>query len=192
MTSTSEQGARRVGPYTVVHSEPKYENIRLKIREDRVEDRRGEETVFAVIAAKPTVTVLPIDDDNEVHLVREFKYAIGEPSLEAINGTIEAGETPEQAGLREIAEEAGLIAAEWVDMGIINSLTSIVDSPSHTFLARKLSTIRRSAAPDQALEVVKASFADALKWVLDGTITHGASCALILKTHILLERASRR
>ena len=132
------------------------------------------------------------DDDNEVHLVRGFKYAVGEPSLEAINGVIEAGETPEQAGLREIAKEASLIAAEWVDMGLINPLTSVVDSPSHTFLARKLSRIRRSAEPDQALEVVKASFADALKWVLDGTITHGASCALILKTHVLLERASRR
>ncbi len=192
MTSTSEQGARRVGPYTVVYSEPKYENLWVKVREDRVKDRRGEETIFTVIAAKPTVTVLPIDDNNEVYLVRRFKYAIGEPSLEAINGAIESGGTPEQAGLREIGEEANLVAAEWVDMGLINPLTSIVDSPSHTFLARKLSTIRRSAAPDQSLEVVKASFADALKWVLDGTITHGASCALILKTHILLERASRR
>ncbi len=192
MTSTSEQGARRVGPYTVVHSDPKYENIRLKVREDRVKDRRGEDAVFAVIAAKPTVTVLPIDDDNEVYLVRQFKYAIGEPSLEAINGAIESGGTPEQAGLREIGEAANLVAAEWVDMGLINPLTSIVDSPSHTFLARKLSTIRRRAEPDQALEVVKASFADALKWVLDGAITHAATCVLILKTHILLERASRR
>jgi ADP-ribose pyrophosphatase len=189
---TAEPGARRVGPYTVVHSRPVYENLWLKVREDRVTDPRGKESTFGVIAMKPGVTVLPMDDSGDVHLVREFKYGIGEPTLEAVSGGIESGETPEQAGLRELGEEVGLIAAEWVDMGLVNPFTTIVNSPNHTFLARDLSQIRRRPDASEQIETVTMPFSDALQAVLDGTITHAASCVLILKTHLFLQRSPRR
>jgi len=159
------------------------------VREDRVKDPRGEEATFGVITMKPGVTVLPMEDNHDVYLVREFKYGIGEQTLEAVSGAIESGETPEQAGLREIGEDACLIAAEWVDMGLVNPFTTIVSSPNHMFLARKLSEIRRRPDAAERLEMVKMPFADALQAVLDGTITHAATCVLILKTQIFLERS---
>ncbi len=188
---TSQEGIRRVGPYTVVHSRPIYENPWLKLREDRVADARGEEATFGVITMKPGVTVLPMDENHHVHLVREFKYGLGEPTLEAVSGAIESGETPEQAGLRELGEEVGLVAAEWVDMGVVNPFTTVVNSPNHMFLARKLSKLRPMRQRESSLEVVEAPFEQALDWVLDGTITHGASCVLILKTKLFLERSQR-
>lgn len=189
---TSQQGARRVGPYTVVHSRPIYENPWVKLREDRVTDLKHKESTFGVITMKPGVTVLPMDDSGNVRLVREFKYGIGEPTLEAVSGAIESGETPEQAGLRELGEEIGLIAAEWVDMGLVNPFTTIVNSPNHTFLARNLSRIRRRPDAPEQIETVTMPFADALQAVLDGSITHAASCVLILKTHLFLQRKPRR
>ena len=101
-------------------------------------DRSGAEAVFGVVTMKPGVTVLPLDDNGDVHLVREFKYALGDYSLEAVSGALECGEGPEQAGMRELAEECGLAAAEWVDMGRINPFTTIIHSPNHMFLARGL------------------------------------------------------
>jgi len=189
---TSQQGARRVGPYTIVHSRPIYENPWVKLREDRVTDLQDKESTFGVITMKSGVTVLPMDDSGGVSLVREFKYGIGEPTLEAVSGAIESGENPEQAGLRELGEEVGLIAAEWVDMGLVNPFTTIVNSPNHTFLARKLSRIRRRPDAPEQIETVTMPFADALQAVLDGTITHAASCVLILKTHLFLQRKPRR
>ena len=189
---SSQHGARRVGPYTIVHSRPVYENPWLKVREDRVEDPRGKEATFGVVTMKAGVTVLPLEENGDVHLVREFKYGIGEPTLEAVSGAIESGETPEQAGLREIGEEVGLIASEWVDMGLVNPFTTIVNSPNHMFLARKLSKIRRHPETREKLETVRMPFSDALQAVLDGTITHAASCVVILKTQVFLERSSER
>lgn len=188
----SQQGARRIGPYDILHSRPVYENPWLKVREDRVKHRRGEEAVFGVVTMRPGVTVLPMDDSGGVRLVREFKYGIGEPTLEAVSGAIESGETPEQAGLREIGEEVGLIAAEWVDMGLVNPFTTVINSPNHMFLARKLSEIRHRLNPREQLEIVEMPFPDALQAVLDGTITHAASCVLILKTHLFLQRTPPR
>jgi len=189
---SSRSGARWVGPYQVLHSKPLYQNPWIKVREDLVVRRDGIEKTYGVVTMKPGVTVLPMAESGEVHLVREFKYGIGLETLEAVSGGIESGEKPEHAGLRELAEETGLIASEWVDMGVLNPFTTIVNSPNYMFLARGLSRTRRSPLADEQIETVELPFAEALKAVLDGTITHGASCVLILKTHLYLERTRGR
>jgi ADP-ribose pyrophosphatase len=196
MASTT--GGRWVGPYQVLHSKPVYENPWVKVREDRVVRTGSPETVFGVITMKPGVSVLPMEENGDVYLVREFKYGIGEETLEAISGGIESGEKPEHAALRELGEGCGMIASEWVDMGVVNPFTTVVNSPNHMFLARGLSRLRQApeALGGQAGEqvsVVKMSFEEAVQAVLKGQITHAASCVLILKTHAYLDRmASRR
>jgi len=189
---TSDPGSRYVGPYTILHSRPVYENQWMKLREDRVTRRSTGEATFGVVTIKPGVTVLPMDEDGSVTLVKEFKYGIGEMTLEAISGAIESGENAERAGLRELGEEAGLVASEWVDMGIVNPFTTVVNSPNHMFLARGLSRTRRALGAGEGIESVQMPFADAVYGVLDGKITHAASCVLILKTQHFLERPSRR
>jgi ADP-ribose pyrophosphatase len=190
----ARRGERYVGPYEIVMSHPVYENAWLKLREDRVKHRSGQESTFGIVSIKPGVTVLPMDEDGTVSLVREFKYALADTTLEAVSGAIESGETPEQAALREIAEEVGLVAAEWVDMGVLNPFTTLIHSPNHLFLARKLSPVRSGGSFQLAqssaehIEVVKMPFDDALDAVLRGQITHGASVALILKTEIFVRR----
>ncbi len=173
-------------------SRPVYENPWMTVREDRVRHRSGEEGSFGVVSMREGVTVLPMEEDGSVYLVREFKYGVGETTLEAVSGAIESGETPEQAGLREIGEEVGLVAAEWVDMGRIDPFTTVIHSPNHMFLARKLSQIRGRPETGEKVEADRMPFGDALQAVLKGEITHGASCVLILKTHLFLNRSGKR
>jgi len=179
---------RYVGPYTILHSRPVYENAWIKVREDRVSHRKGGESLFGVVAMKPGVTVLPMEENGDVHLVREFKYALGDYSLEAISGAMEGGENPEQAGIRELVEECRLTASEWIDMGVINPFTTIIHSPNHLFLARGLSKDRQVRETEADLEIVTMPFDDAFYAVLRGQITHGASCAVILKAKVFLEK----
>jgi ADP-ribose pyrophosphatase len=164
----------------------------MKVREDRIIRSGSPEALFGVVTMKPGVSVLPLETSGDVHLVREFKYGLGAATLEVVSGAIESGETPEHAGLRELAEEVNLIASEWVDMGFINPFTTVVNSPNHMFLARGLSKVRRQTQADETIEVVTMPFAKALQAVLDGTITHGASCVLILKAAVYLERSTSR
>jgi ADP-ribose pyrophosphatase len=191
---TTPSGGRYVGPYTILHSKPIYENQWLKLREDRVQRTGGPETTFGVVAMRSGVTVLAIEENNDVYLVREFKYAIGEETLEAVSGGIESGESPEVAGLRELSGETGLIASEWIDMGVVNPFTTTVNSPNHTFLARGLSQTRKGpqAQSGENTQVVKMPFEEAFRAVLRGGITHAASCVLILKTQLFLERKKRK
>ncbi len=191
----ASSGGRRVGPYDILHSKPIYENPWIKVREDRVSWRGGPEQVFGVVTMKPGVSVLPMEEDETVYLVREFKYGIGEETLETVSGAIESGERPEHAALRELGEECRLVASEWVDMGVVNPFTTIINSPNHMFLARKLAPLARppaAADPQERVSVVKMPFEDAYRAVLKGEITHSASCVLILKTKEYLERKRGR
>ncbi len=186
-----------MGPYDILHSKPIYENRWIKVREDRVAWRGGPEQVFGVVVMRPGVTVLPMDDDGVAYLVREFKYGIGEETLEAVSGAIESGERPEHAALRELGEECGLAASEWVDMGLVNPFTTIINSPNHMFLARRLSPLGRppktgAGEPEERVSVVKMPFEEAHQAVLRGEITHSASCVLILKTREYLDRKRGR
>lgn len=78
---------------------------------------------------KTGVAVLAIDDDGQAVLTLQFRYASGQISLEAACGSAEAGEEPRQAAERELREELGITAAQWISLGICNLDTSIVRCP---------------------------------------------------------------
>ncbi len=179
---------RYVGPYAVTHSRPVYENPWIKVREDKATHRDGTESVFGIVTVKPMVAVLPLAEDGAVSLVREFRYALGEDSLEVISGGIESGETPDVAALRELDQAAGLTASEWIDMGVVNPMTTLVNAPHHLFLCRGLAGTRRVRTAAGRPEIVTMPLDDALYAVLRGEITDAASCVLILKAKRFLEK----
>jgi hypothetical protein len=76
-------------------------------------------------------------------------------------------------------------------MGLINPFTTVVKSPNQMFLARDLSETSRRPDAGEDIEIVTMPFEEALESVLRGEITHGASCVLILKTHLFLSRKRR-
>ena len=63
-----------------------------------------------------SVTIVAVDD-GEIVLVRQTRPGAGDWTLELPAGCLEEGETPEQAARRELAEECGLAALEWRDVG---------------------------------------------------------------------------
>lgn len=176
------------GPYKVLSSEPRYRNRWIAVREDRVIRPGGSEGLFGVVEMVAGSSVLAIDGKNNAYLVREYKYALGRDSLEAISGGLDDGETPLAAAQRELREEAGLIAAEWQELGAVDPFTTAIQCRNHLFLAGNLS--HTAAEPDdgEELSLVKLPFDAALQMVLAGEISHAASCILILRAARLLGR----
>jgi ADP-ribose pyrophosphatase len=179
---------RRHGPYTVRSSEPRYRNRWMTVREDRVIRPGGSEGLFGVVEMASGSSVLAIDADDTVFLVREYKYAIGRDSLEAVSGAMDEGETPLAAAQRELREETGIIAADWQEMGTVDPFTTAIHCRNHLFLARGLSHTAASPEDGEALSVVSVPFASALRMVLEGEISHAGSSVLILRTARLLGR----
>src|SRR3954451_11723179 len=130
-------------PIRLKRSRDVYEGNLVRVRVDEVVLPRGTEATFEFVRIKPGVCVLPVDDDGNVYLIREWKYAVGRPSMEAICGGVEDGGEASETGGRERREEAGFAASKWTQLGVVDPFTSICYSPTELYLARDLTKVAR-------------------------------------------------
>ena len=146
----------------------------------------GEAGTYIVARLKPGVSVLAIDGNNQVYLTEEFHYGVGRITIEAVSGGVEPGEDALETAKRELREEVGIVAAEWTDLGMADPFTANVVSPTRLYLARGLSHVAQDLEGTEQIRIVKVEFAEAVKMVLESTITHGPSCVLILKAALIM------
>ena len=124
----------------------------------------------------PPSVVLVVSDGDELVLVRQRRPGAGGPVLELPAGTLEPGETALEAADRELAEECGLAASGWTELG------SFWTAPAYstervTALAGSVSgTAEGQADEDEEIEVVRVRAEDALPRLEDA----GSVAALCL------------
>ena len=166
-----------------------YSNPWIKVREDQVIKPGGSPGIFGVVTMRQGSSVLAMEPSGSIYLVKEYKYAIDRFSYELPSGGLEDGEPAIDAAKRELREEAGIVANKWTDLGTVDPFTSAVLSPNHLFLAEDLEQVEATPDDGEILERVMVPFAEAVRMVMDGEITHGASCIAILKTAVLRSTA---
>lgn len=176
---------RQNGPWKVTNTKQVYENHWLSVREDEVIHPDGKPGIFGVATLIPGVSILPIDDDGNVYLIEEYRYAVEHLCTECASGAIEKGQTPLEAAKRELHEEAGFEADEWLDVGCIDPFTSVTNAPHYLFIAKKLHNVGQQLESSEMIKVVKFTLDDAYQMVLDGHITFSPACILILRAKLL-------
>ena len=179
------------GPYQVISTRDVYHNRWIRVREDKVIHPGGQEGVFGVVEMKAGSSVLALTENDEVYLVSEYKYGIGRDSVELMSGGLEEAETPIEAAKRELKEELGLEATEWIELGVVDPFTTIIHSPNYLFLA--LGVKEGSNSPDEGeiLKLMKVPLPRAIEMVMNSMITHSASCVLILKAAKYLQERKK-
>ena len=171
---------QRNGDWVIRSTKKIFENSFFAVFEDDVIKPTGDDGKYATVRFKTGVAVLPIDDEDNVYLTNQFRYAIGRHDLEVVAGSVE-GEGALDAGKRELKEELGIQAEEWTDLGSIFSITSITQSTSRQFIARKLTFGEQETEGTEDIEPVKMPLSRACEMVHRGEITDGDTCILILK-----------
>ena len=92
---------------TAISSTTAFSGRIVSVRVDEVETPSGRRATREVVERPDTVSVLAVDDKGRVLFVRQYRYAVGRETLEIPAGTIDPGETPEEAARRELREETG-------------------------------------------------------------------------------------
>lgn len=177
---------RRHGPWQILARREVYRDPWIEVTRDEVIRPDGAPGSHAIVRLKHGVTVLAVDDGNTAYLTEEFHYAVGRETIEAVSGGIDGDEQPGETARRELAEELGITAAEWIDLGTCDPFTSVVTSPTSMFLARGLTFGTAKLEGSESVRMRAVPFAEAVEMVLDGRITHAPTCLAILRTQLLL------
>jgi ADP-ribose pyrophosphatase len=123
--------------------------------------------------------VVAVTAADEVFLLRQFRHAVGGYIYEVPAGKLD-GEDPLVCAQRELAEEAGVEAAHWLEMGSIVTTPGFSDEVIHLFLARDLRMVAQKLEPNEVLSVERVPFAQALAMCARGDIRDAKSmCALM-------------
>jgi len=178
---------RMKGLWLVEESVQKYKNSWLELSEEKVVRPDGKPVTFATVRMKPGVSVLAMNDLSQVYLTSEYRYALGRESIEVVSGGIDEGEPAPVAARRELREELGIKAAQWIDLGLVDPFTSAIHSPATLYLARKLTLGKPEPEGTELIKVLKLDLGEAVQMVMESEITHGPSCILILKTYHFLK-----
>ncbi|WP_375384942.1 NUDIX domain-containing protein [uncultured Microbacterium sp.] len=170
-----------------------YENRWMHVREDEVVGPGGAGIYGVMTVRHPAVFIVALDDDDRVCLVTVDRYATGGPSIEVPAGGTD-GEDPLVGARRELLEEAGVIADEWVEIGRMNALNGLAHAPEHVFLARGLRTgaeadaISAAQEEEGIAEVQWMPFSDVVGLIGAGEITDGETIGAIAFAAIHLGR----
>lgn len=169
------------GPWIILGSSAIYHDPWIDVRRDEVIRPDRQHGTHCVVQMKPGVCVVARDEEGFVYLTEEFHYGIGRNSIEGVSGGIEAGETPRETAGRELAEELGLRAERWSELGSVDPFTTIVVSPTRLYLAEGLSEVERRPEGTEMIRRVRMPLDEAIRQVVDSRITHGPTCVLLLK-----------
>lgn len=151
--------------------------------------RTGVEIPFFLIDTADWVNIVPITTEGELLFVRQYRHGSERVSLELPGGLIDPGETdPLQAAKRELREETGHVAADWVALGDSNPNPAIMSNRCYVFLASGCSPAGELLQDlGEDIEVVRVPESDLDQLIRDGGIDH----AIVLAT-IALWRAHRQ
>ena len=156
-----------------------------RIREDLLEDPGGHTHPRVIISAPDWVHVLALTPGGDTVMVRQFRAGIHGDTLEFPGGIVEPGESPEQAGARELEEETGFVATRWTSLGSCYPNPALQTNRLHTFVAhdcRKTGEPRLDPGEDARVELVPTASLRAR--VVSGEITHGLVLASLFQADI--------
>src|SRR5258705_12274310 len=92
--------------------------------------------------------VVPVTPAGELVMVRGYKHGPRKVCLSAPDGMIEPGESPLRAARRELLEETGYEAAEWVRLGAFIVDSNRQGGTAHLFLAKDVMQVRTKRDDD--------------------------------------------
>jgi 8-oxo-dGDP phosphatase len=119
------------------------------------------------------VSVVAVDADGRVPLVRQYRAALDLELLEIPAGKLDVeGEDPEDAARRELAEEVGLAAAQWELLCEFHNSPGFSDERHRVYLARGLSEVPddRQGVEESSMTVEWVSLADAVSLARQGEV----------------------
>ena len=168
-------------------SEDIFDGIILHVKRDTVELPNGNASIREVIRHIGAVCVIPVNDNNEVIVERQYRYPLDRVILEIPAGKLDAPDEDRLSAIqRELREETGYTADEWIPIGDFHPAPAYSDEYISMYLARKLHKGARDLDDDEFLDVYTVPLTELVEDVMAGKISDAKTQVCILKAARLL------
>ena len=164
-----------------------YDGAVLHVVKDKILLPDGNTSFREFCLHKGAVAVIPITENNEAILVRQFRYAHHREFLELPAGKFDfIGEEPLSAAKRELEEETGATAENYVSLGVLDTTPALIDEKIHMYMATGLTYGEMHLDEDEFLSVHKIPMSELVEMVMNGEIRDGKTQIAILKAARIL------
>ena len=172
---------------TKVDSEEIFDGFILHVKKDRVALPNGETAIREIIRHIGAVCVIPVTEKNEVIVERQYRYPIGRVTTEIPAGKLDSREEDRMSAIqRELREETGFSAEEWIYLGDFYGAPAYSDERISMYMARKLHRGKQDLDEDEFLDVFKVPLADLVEDVMRGKIEDAKTQTAVLKAARIL------
>lgn len=124
--------------------------------------------------------IVPFLDEDQVLLIRQYRYAVHGDLLEIPAGKLDPGEAPETCAVRELEEETGYRAGRIEKLGAIWTSPGFTDEIIHLYAAFDLERTEQRLEPDEIIELVPTRLDSALAALGTGVVDGKSATALLL------------
>ena len=170
-----------------ISTEDIFDGVILHVKRDMVALSNGSSAVREVIRHIGAVCVIPVTENNEVIMERQYRYPLDRVILEIPAGKLDAPDEDRLSAIkRELREETGYTADEWTELGDFHPAPAYSDEYITMYMARGLHKGERHLDEDEFLDVYAIPLADLVDAVMKGEISDAKSQVCILKAARIL------
>lgn len=134
---------------------------------------------YQILEKDDTALLVPINQKNELVLVKEYFYAIDEYQLGLPKGRIDPGYDDIKTANKELQEEIGFKAGRLDKLGVLTMSPGYSTQKTHIFLARDLTESKLEGDEEEVLEVVYYSFDKFEELIDQGKLTEARMIAAL-------------
>jgi 8-oxo-dGTP pyrophosphatase MutT (NUDIX family) len=173
-------------PWTVLSKRVAYENPWIRVDHHEVLNPAGGPGIYGTVHFKAHATgVVPIDENGNVILVGQHRFPLKAYSWEIPEGGCAEDGSVLHAAQRELLEECGLTAGNWLEIVQTDLSNSVSDERGTLFLAWDLAQGPAEPEPTEELRVSRVPFWEAVSRVKSGNIRDGMSVAGLLRVALM-------
>ncbi|HIY09210.1 MAG TPA: NUDIX hydrolase [Firmicutes bacterium] len=170
------------------HQERVYAGRILNLRRDQVLLPDGRPTTREVVEHPGGVSILALEEDGTVLLVRQYRYPYRQELLEIPAGKREPGEDPEACGRRELEEETGRVADQFTLLATLYPTPAYCTEVIYVYLATGLHKTRQHLDEGEFLSVVEMPLEEAVSLAVEGKLPDAKTQIALLKYDALRRR----
>ena len=168
-----------------IDTKPIFNGVVFDVREDTLMTADGRRYTRQIVHHPGAVAIVPIDADDNVLMVRQYRHPIEQALLEIPAGVVEIGESPDDTAQRELREETGFATRNLRAVGGIYSSPGFCDEMVYMYIARDLIPSRLPADDDEDITVERVPMSQAGRLIRLGEIQDAKSVAgLLMALHL--------